>query len=139
MKFFKITYFLKPEAENIVMTVSAKSYEQACVHAKGYRKESFSCTQIGETEPWEDKQNQYERSFQTGKTATNVWKYIPAKFRETVTNAFADSDGYWIWLDQEEGGWVAYDGAEDCGMIHEYTVADLKEAIKTIRKLQKAN
>ena len=81
-----------------------------------------------------EKEYQYEAAYRAGRTAKNLWKYIPAKYREAVTNAFADSDGYWIWLDHEDGGWVAYDGGEDCGMIHEYTINDIKEAIKTIRK-----
>ena len=76
----------------------------------------------------------YEDLYRRGKQANNIWKYIPQKYREGVTNAFSDSDGYWIWLDHEEGGWVAYDGGDDCGIIHEYTIAGLKKAIKSIRK-----
>ena len=84
-------------------------------------------------ESWQ-KEAAYEAIYSAGRQATNIWKYIPEKLKEGVTDAFSDSDGYWIWLDHEEGGWVAYDGGEDCGMIHEYTIADLKQAIKTIRK-----
>ena len=82
---------------------------------------------------WKDEVN-YAEKFRAGRVAKNLWKYIPEKVMAGVTNAIVDSDGYWIWLDNEEGGWRAYDGAEDCGMIHEYTVADLKLAIKTIRQ-----
>ena len=78
--------------------------------------------------------NYYER-FMSGNQAKNIWKYIPEKYMEGVTDAFSDSDGYWIYLYHEEGGWVAYDDDEDCGIIHEYTIADLKDAIKTIRKI----
>lgn len=83
---------------------------------------------------WEEKQYEFEKRFHEGRIVSDIWKYIPSNKREGITNAFADSDGYWIWLDHEEGGWVAYDGGEDCGTIHEFTIADLKEAIKTIRK-----
>lgn len=80
------------------------------------------------------KEEKYNDLYRGGRQAIDIWKYIPKKVREGVTDAFSDCDGYWIYLDHEEGGWVAYDGAEDCGGIHEYTIADLKEAIKTIRK-----
>ena len=43
---FKITYYLMPEAANIDVVVTAKSYEDACVIAKGYRQEGFSCNEI---------------------------------------------------------------------------------------------
>lgn len=86
---------------------------------------------------WADKEYEYERLYSSGRTARDIYKYIPEKVREGVTNAFADTDGYWIWLDHEEGGWVAYDGGEDCGIIHEYNITDLKDAIKTIRKGRK--
>ena len=85
---------------------------------------------------WASKEDNYERRWASGRISYDIWKYIPERVMEGVTNAFADSDGYWVWLDHEEGGWVAYDGAEDCGMIHEYTITDLRKAIKTIRKGQ---
>lgn len=81
-----------------------------------------------------EKETEYCERFRQGRTARDIWKYIPKKVQEGVTNAFADSDGYWVLLDYEEGGWVAYDGGEDCGIIHDYTLEDLKESIKTIRK-----
>ena len=80
------------------------------------------------------KEDQYAALYRSGREAKNIWKYIPSSLSEAVTNAFSDSDGYWVWLDNEEGGWRAYDGDEDCGIIHEYTIADLKAAIKTIKK-----
>lgn len=83
---------------------------------------------------WADKENAYADLYRAGRESRNLWKYIPKKVHEGVNDAFSDSDGYWIFLDHEIGGWVAYDGGEDCGMIHEYTIADLREAIKTIRK-----
>lgn len=46
MKRFRITYFLKPEADNIVICIYAKTYEKACIFAKDYRKESFACEEI---------------------------------------------------------------------------------------------
>lgn len=46
MRQYKITFYLMPDAEDVVIVVPAKSYEEACVFAKGYRRESFSCVQI---------------------------------------------------------------------------------------------
>ena len=80
---------------------------------------------------WTDKVSVYEDKWNAGTVAKDIWKYIPVGKQAFVVDAFADSDGYWIWLDAEH---VAYDGAEDCGTIHEYTIADLREAIKTIRQ-----
>lgn len=80
---------------------------------------------------WWEKEIAYEQTYASGRQAKDIWKYIPAKLQEGVTDAFSDQDGYWIWLDEDH---VAYDGAKDCGMIHEYNIADLKESIKTIRK-----
>lgn len=73
----------------------------------------------------------YEVVYASGRQAKNLWKYIPEKLAEAVDETNVDSDGYWIYL---KNGYVAYDGAEDCKVIHEYTVTDLKAAIKTIRK-----
>lgn len=47
MKKYRITYYLKPEADNITIEISAKDYEEACIYAKDYRRgESFSCDEI---------------------------------------------------------------------------------------------
>lgn len=46
MKKFRITYILRPEAENITMVIIADSYEDACIFAKGYRKGAFSCEEV---------------------------------------------------------------------------------------------
>lgn len=83
---------------------------------------------------WAEKEEAYARVYSSGRQATDLYKYIPEKAMEGVTDAFSDLDGYWIHLDHEEGGWVAYDGGSDCGIIHEYNITDLKKAIKTIRK-----
>lgn len=85
-------------------------------------------------EAWQ-KEREYGERWNAGRiNGRDLWRYVPQKVAEGVTDIFADSDGYWVWLDHEDGGWVAYDGAEDCGMIHEYTIADLRDAIKTIRR-----
>lgn len=62
----------------------------------------------------------------------DISKYIPKKLYKAgaIQDAFVDSDGYWIWLND---GWYSYDAADDCGMVHEYTIKDLKCAIKQIR------
>lgn len=46
MKKYKITFYLRPEADNITIYVMAKSYEDACIMAKGFRRESFSCDEV---------------------------------------------------------------------------------------------
>lgn len=81
---------------------------------------------------WE-KEDEYEQRWASGRIPTDIWKYVPQKLWSAVTDAFADSDGYWIWLADD---YFAYDGGADCGTIHEYTVADLKEAVKTIRMIK---
>lgn len=75
----------------------------------------------------------YEKESRFGEHAhaSNLWKYIPRKSCPAVDDAFVDSDGYWIYL---KAGWTAYDGGADCGVIHDYTISDLKASIKTIRK-----
>jgi len=83
---------------------------------------------------WFKKEANYEKVYRSGRQARNLWQYIPAHLACHVTKAFSDIDGYWIWLDNEDGCWRAYDGGEDCGIIHEFTIADLKKAIKTIRQ-----
>lgn len=82
-----------------------------------------------------EKVERYERAYHSGKVCKNLWQYIPQKVRSGVTNAFADSDGYWIWLDCEKGNWTAYDHTPDCGIIHEYTITDIKKAVRTIDNL----
>ena len=83
---------------------------------------------------WFEKEAAFADRWLAGKIDTNewrIWKYIPARMQAFVDGVGIDSDGYWIWLDEDH---VAYDGGEDCRTIHEYTIADLKAAIKTIRR-----
>lgn len=82
---------------------------------------------------WFEKEYAYADSYAAGRQAKNLWQYIPKKYREGVDNAFSDSDGYWIWLDKDH---EAYDGGEDCHMIHEYTIEDIKAAVRTIRRVK---
>ena len=76
---------------------------------------------------WHEK----EARFGEHAPSRNIWRYIPKKLYEAVENAVVDLDGYWIYLNT---GWTAYDGGEDCGLIHDFTISDLKASIKTIRK-----
>ena len=46
MKCFRITYHLRPDAEDITVEIVAKSYEDACIFAKAYRKDGFSIEEI---------------------------------------------------------------------------------------------
>lgn len=79
---------------------------------------------------WWEKEEAFERTFNAGKAATFLWKYIPKKLEPAIAGCTTNSDGYWVYLEE---GWRAYDLAEDCGQIHVYTIADLKEDLKTIR------
>ena len=80
---------------------------------------------------WWEKEENYYRRWRAGSVVNDLWQYIPDKLSEAVTDAIVLSDGYWVYLGN---GWTAYDGAEDCGMIHVYTIADLKADLKTVRK-----
>lgn len=82
---------------------------------------------------WADKATAFESVYQRGRVA-RVWDYIPNRKMAAIDDATTDTDGYWIYLND---GWTAYDGGEDCGIIHEYNVKDLKDAIKTIREADK--
>lgn len=81
---------------------------------------------------WFEKEEAFEKRWCAGRiNPDKIWKYIPASKQAFVTFASVDSDGYWVGLDEDH---VAYDGGEDCRTIHEHTVSDLIEAIKTIRR-----
>jgi hypothetical protein len=46
-KQYRITYFLKPEFDNITVTIAARSYEEACVMAKEMKQGySFSVQEL---------------------------------------------------------------------------------------------
>ena len=83
------------------------------------------------TKVWEDKATAYEENYRAGRTAKCIWTYIPAKYCDAIEYAWIDSDGYWVHLNSE---YRAYDNGEDCTYIHEYTITDIKEALKTIRR-----
>lgn len=74
------------------------------------------------------KEEAYEAIYRAGRQAKNLYRYIPERLRPAVIDALSDSDGYWIYLDAEH---AAYDGEDR--IIHEYSITDLKRAIKTIR------
>lgn len=82
-------------------------------------------------EHWE-KEEHFAETFANGRTAKNLWKYIPNRLLEAIEDCYTDCDGYWVCL---ADGYVAYDGGGDCRQIHEYNVTDLRMAIKTIRKV----
>lgn len=67
---------------------------------------------------------------QIGGDIMSIWKYIPKKAYKYIDDAFVDSDGYWVYLNKDS---VAYDGGEDCRIIHVETIKELKEDLKTIR------
>lgn len=78
-----------------------------------------------------DNVSSYEKIYRQGRECKFLWTYIPKRIEEAIDRVHVDSDGYWIYLNED---WVAYDGGNDCGTIHEYNIKDLKFAIKTIRK-----
>lgn len=79
------------------------------------------------------KEEAYDELYRQGRQAKNLWKYIPKKLEDAVDDTAVDKDGYWIYL-AHWNGWTCYDGGEDCTLIHCYTIKDLIEDIKTIRK-----
>lgn len=83
---------------------------------------------------WYEKEERWEKNLRQGRIARDIWKYIPKKIEHAVDGVSVNSAGYWIYL---KDGFRAYDGAEDCGQIHEYLISDLKDAIKTIREYKK--
>ena len=86
-----------------------------------------------ELEQWE-KEEAFDKTFRSGKACSEgkLWHYIPDKLADAVEEVRSDQDGYWVYLDPH---YRAYDLGEDCTMIHEYRICDLKEAIKTIKKV----
>ena len=80
---------------------------------------------------WWEKEEAFEKAYRSGRCAENLWAYIPKKKYDAVRVAYVDTDGYWAYLEQ---GYTAYDGGEDCGVIHDYNITDFKESIKTVRK-----
>lgn len=81
---------------------------------------------------WWEKEAAYEEVYRQGRQAKDLWKYIDIKTEEGVDETAIDEDGYWVYLCE---GWRAYDGGEDCTIIHEFNIQDLKVALKTIRKV----
>jgi len=57
-----------------------------------------------------------------------VIEYVPKKLRCAVDAAWQDDDGYWISL---KPGWESCEDQE-CDIIHEDTIKDLKMRIKGI-------
>ncbi len=56
---------------------------------------------------------------------------IGKKYESAISEVFKDSDGYWIYLNY---GYISTE--TQCGTIHEYTLADLRKQLKTIRKIE---
>ena len=78
---------------------------------------------------WEERGFLFEKKFHEGKCSKDIDRYIPSKAWDAIDGTEADDTGYWIFL---ASGYRAYDHFEDCRVIHEYTISELKEAIKTI-------
>lgn len=83
---------------------------------------------------WYEKEQRFEKAFFDGKIPTSIWKYIPDNLMDAIADTAVTSDGYWVYLNE---GWRAYDHAEDCGTIHTYTIADLRNDLKTIKEMKK--
>lgn len=82
---------------------------------------------------WSEKECSFEDRFNAGRIPRFIDKHIPKRLDDAgaIEETLVDSDGYWIYLAH---GWTSRDGGEDCGIIHCYTIADLREDIATIRK-----
>lgn len=46
MKTYKIIYHLKPDSEDVEIIIKAKNYDDACIFAKQFRKDSFSVAEV---------------------------------------------------------------------------------------------
>ena len=57
-----------------------------------------------------------------------IMRYIPKSKREAVYDAWIDSDGYWIMLND---GWESIDGTHT---IHEIRTKELRQEIADIRR-----
>ena len=82
---------------------------------------------------YETKQERFWMSRGERGKATDLWRYIPQKYWDAISDCDSNEDGYWVYLEE---GYRAYDGGEDCKQILCYTIADLKKDIKTIRKIK---
>ena len=60
-------------------------------------------------------------------------KYVPISKRNAVKRIWKDSDGYWIIL---ENGYVADRTDSHAGVIHEWTIKDLRYQIAGIKKIE---
>ena len=56
---------------------------------------------------------------------------IGKKYESAISEVFKDSDGYWIYLNY---GYISTE--TQWGTKHEYTLADLRKQLKTIRKIE---
>lgn len=81
---------------------------------------------------WWEKEYAFEKTWNSGRASQDLWRYIPDKVSNGVADVCTDSDGYWIYLNP---GWTSCDGGEDCRTIHTYLISDLKEDIKTIKRV----
>ena len=83
---------------------------------------------------WEEKGGEFERAYFQGRCSKDIIKYVPAKLMDAILDVYTNSDGYWIGL---QPGWTAYDGVNggaENHCIHEYSIKDLKQALKMIRR-----
>lgn len=61
-------------------------------------------------------------------TKEQMMKYVPKSKREAIKDAWTDSDGYWMTIND---GWETIDG---CHVIHEYRIIELRQCIREIRR-----
>ena len=62
----------------------------------------------------------------------DLMKYIPKSKRDAIRDIFRDSDGYWIFLKE---GWNADRMDQECRVIHEDYISDLKYQIAGIKRI----
>ncbi|MDU4493542.1 MAG: hypothetical protein E7J02_12160 [Staphylococcus warneri] len=55
-------------------------------------------------------------------------KYIPKKYRTYINDVYKDIDGYWIEL---KPSYIST--TTECSTIHELTIKDLKNELKSIK------
>ena len=68
-------------------------------------------------------------------TKQQIMNYIPRSKQAAVYDAWEDSDGIWIMLNE---GWNADRMDSQCRTIHEDTVKDLRYQIAGIRRVKES-
>lgn len=76
---------------------------------------------------WFEKEAAFEKRWNRGTYARNLWNYIPDELAVAIEECTVDADGYWIYLRE---GWHV----DSERTIHAYTILDIREDINRIER-----